>query len=253
MSQIINRFGETNKNLSGKRMVIIEYINCHDILVKIENGEIVHTNYNNFKIGKVGKLEKSCNNNLNDKNSIKKQIIKRKPIDEEIYKVWSHMRDRTSSKSIPTYKDVKCCEEWDDIINFVTWYENNYYEINGERMELDKDILVKGNKIYSPNTCVFVPHRINSLFTKRQNKRGDYPIGVSYDMKSGLYMSRCRVIDSNKSTQKYIGCYSDINEAFNSYKIFKEQYIKEVADEYKDRIPKKLYEAMYNWKVEITD
>ena len=42
-------------------------------------------------------------------------------------------------------------------------------------------------------------------------------------------------------------------EAFLCYKTEKEKYIKEVADEFKPYIPQKLYEAMYNYKVEITD
>ena len=53
--------------------------------------------------------------------------------------------------------------------------------------------------------------------------------------------------------RKYLGCYETIEKAFQAYKQFKEQYIKEIADEYKDKIPKELYEAMYNWVVEWND
>ena len=68
-------------------------------------------------------------------------------------------------------------------------------------------------------------------------------------------MSQCYTFDrkQNKSIHRNLGYFETPKEAFKSYKTFKEQYIKQVADEYKDKIPKKLYEAMYNWKVEITD
>ena len=83
------------------------------------------------------------------------------------------------------------------------WIENNYYEIEGETMCLDKDILCKGNKIYSRDTCVFVPQRINSLFTKCDNARGDNPIGVE-DLPSGNYRAYCNDGYSKKNWFRYL-------------------------------------------------
>ena len=68
----------------------------------------------------------------------------------------------------PTYKG---CTVENHLLNFqhmCKWLEENYYEIPGETMCLDKDILCKGNKIYSRNTCIFVPERINLLFVKHE-------------------------------------------------------------------------------------
>ena len=62
--------------------------------------------------------------------------------------------------------DCSVYEGWHNFQNFAKWYEDNYYEIEEEQMHLDKDILVKGNKVYSPDTCVFVPETINGLFVK---------------------------------------------------------------------------------------
>ena len=122
-------------------------------------------------------------------------------------------------------------------------------------MCLDKDILIKGNKIYSPNTCLIVPERINTLFIKCDNSRGEYPIGVveNQDKKSnyvGLTVFCCTLYE-----RKYLGSFP-INkpfQAFTCYKNFKENYIKQVADEYKDIIPQRLYDAMYKYEVEIND
>ena len=115
-------------------------------------------------------------------------------------------------------------------------------------MCLDKDILVKGNKIYSPNTCIFVPKKINSLFTKNDNSRGNLPIGVTL-CRNGKYRAQINRCGSKLN----LGYYSSLEEAFLSYKIAKEKYIKEIAEYYKDIIPKKLYNSMLCYIVEITD
>ena len=123
-------------------------------------------------------------------------------------------------------------------------------------MHLDKDILCKGNKIYSPETCIFVPNNINILFVKRDKMRGEYPIGVNYHKQhKKLYVS-CGIINKdNKHKQKFLGLFplDKPFQAFYTYKQFKENYIKQVADEYRDLIPQKLYEAMYSYEVEIND
>lgn len=151
----------------------------------------------------------------------------------------------------PAYIGCSVCDEWKNYQNFAEWCISNYYEIQNEKMQLDKDILIKGNKIYSPDTCVFVPQRINKLFIKSNKSRGEHPIGVSYDKNRNKFTSQCSKQYLNNIG--YLGSFETELEAFNVYKEFKENYIKQVADEYKDKIPKKLYYAMYNWKVEITD
>ena len=149
----------------------------------------------------------------------------------------------------PSYIGCEVSEDWLNFQNFAGWYYDNIYQIEDEVISLDKDILCKGNKIYSPDTCVFVPQTINSLFTKRDNHRGNYPVGVYYKKKNKKYIAQCNVNEK----QKHLGCYDKPEEAFQVYKNFKEKYIKEVAEEYKDKIPEKLYNAMITYEVEIDD
>lgn len=87
------------------------------------------------------------------------------------------------------YKGCTVCDEWRNLSVLSNWYLKNYYTVPNERMELDKDILVKGNKIYSPTTCVFVPQRINTLFVKSNHIRGKFPIGVYYDNSKKKYIA----------------------------------------------------------------
>ena len=117
-------------------------------------------------------------------------------------------------------------------------------------MCLDKDILIKGNEIYSPETCIFVPQKINTLFCSSKSSRGSLPIGVTYEKRYDTYVARCN--DGNKNTIS-LGSFNTPNEAFEKYKEYKECLIKSMADKYKLYIPKELYDAMYRYKVEIND
>lgn len=178
--------------------------------------------------------------------------------DDIQFRYWKHMLERCYSKTYTdkntTYKECIVCEEWLCYQNFAKWFYENYYSIKGQAMDLDKDILYKDNKVYSPQTCIFVPHRINALFIKSNATRGDYPIGVSLKKSTGKFESRCRIFECGKSKIKHIGYFNTPKEAFyDGYKIFKEQYIKQVAEENKDEIPYDLYEAMYNYVVDIND
>ncbi|MED3562341.1 AP2 domain-containing protein [Bacillus xiapuensis] len=170
------------------------------------------------------------------------------------YTTWKNMLQRCYRikyhQKYPTYTDCAVSEEWYNFQNFATWYDNNYYEVEGERMCLDKDILNKHNKIYSPDNCIFVPQSINLLFVKNDAIRGDLPIGVNFHKARNNYMARCK--NRNRKTI-YIGSFNDPIRAFQAYKMCKEELIKQTALEYKDKIPKDLYNAMMEYKVEITD
>lgn len=102
-----------------------------------------------------------------------------------------------------TYKDCSVCDEWLCYANFEKWYDDNYYEVNNEEMNLDKDILVKENKIYSPNTCIFVPQRINALFIKGKGRRGQFPMGVSYDKTRKNFRVLLRIDRKIKTFSRY--------------------------------------------------
>lgn len=166
------------------------------------------------------------------------------------YKTWIALLQRCynlkTQEKYPTYIGCSVCEEWLYFSNFKKWYDENYIE----GYQLDKDILMKGNKIYSPETCCFVPKRINSLIINGAGKRGKYPIGVFLCKKTGKYIAHF-----SNAKKKHLGIYSNIEEAFNAYKIARESYIKDIAKEYflKGLITKIIRNALYNYKIEITD
>lgn len=257
----IDRTGETGTNNFGSKMVIIEYRNNIDIDVYFPEYNFTAENvaYCNFKRGAV-----SCpyERTVCDIGFIGEGIHKIYDENGKItkcYSTWHHMLQRCYSEKYhekqPTYIGCKVSERFLNYQNFGEWDKDDYYEIEGEVMCLDKDILVKGNKIYSPETCIYVPQTINNLFTKRQSCRGDSLIGTTYHKRDKVYETWCHLIDpeTGKSNGKYLGRHDTTEKAFEVYKYYKERNIKEVADYYKDKIPQKLYNALYNYQVEITD
>ncbi len=151
-----------------------------------------------------------------------------------------------------TYKECIVCDEWLEFSNFKEWFNNSE---NGyiDGYHLDKDIITKGNTIYSPSTCCFVPPEINSLLTKRQILRGKYPIGVSEFKQNNQIKYKASI--SKFSSQCHLGYFNTPTEAFIAYKIAKEQYIKELAEKYfqEDKITKKVYNALIEYEVGIYD
>ena len=255
-SKAAERLGEARVMNCGEIAIIVNYSCYNDITVQFKKtGELVKTRYLCFKNGNVKSHFTPSVYGIG-------YLGYEKAVDEngetiKSYLVWHSMLERCYSdecqKKYPTYKGCTVCKEWHNYSNFKKWFDNNYYDVDGETMCLDKDILYKGNKIYSPDTCVFVPQNINTLFTKRNKIRGKYPIGVCFNKDKNKYQSQCNTFYNGKSKLKGLGYYNTIEDAFEVYKKFKEANIKQIADEYKDKIPDKLYEAMYNYKVEITD
>ncbi len=141
---------------------------------------------------------------------------------------------------------------WQSFQNFVAWYDENLklYMIDSIPC-IDKDLLYKNNKIYSPKNCLLVPEIINIFSTNSKYKRGKLPIGVYLDKESGKYKSQCN--DPLNRYNRNLGRYNTPEEAFMVYKKTKEQYAKDLAKEFNNKIDKRVINALTNFTVEITD
>jgi hypothetical protein len=239
----INRIGEIYYKKDGSKLEIIDYRNAFDIDVRFENGYVAkNISYYNFK---KGKLRNPYDKNLHGIGFIG---IGRYNSRCRHYQTWTDMLDRCYSNKYhsekPSYLECTLDEEWHNFQSFAEWYDNNFYQVDNEEMNLDKDILVRGNKKYSPNTCIFVPQRINKLFI-RQNlvTKNNLPMGVCKHGKR--FKAQCA--HSGKNT--HIGIYETPDEAHLAYKRYKEALIKEIATSYRSSIPENLYNSLMSYEI----
>lgn len=256
INQKEQRLNEELLNNQGCLMKIVIYNFNNDIIIEFQDKykARVHSTYKNFKNGKVKNPYCPSVNGVGIIGNKYPHSISGQTLKE--YDVWSQFIARCHSNQYKNtiYKDASCCDEWLLYESFYEWLhsQSNFDKwLNGERWAIDKDILFKGNKIYSPKTCCLVPQVINNLFTKKNIKNDDLPIGV--DKHNNKYRARCNNVYLNKS--EIIGYYDTPEEAFQAYKTYKESYIKQIAQEgyIKGNITKQCYDAMMNYEVEITD
>ena len=169
------------------------------------------------------------------------------------YNLWHNMLARcysdSSKKKRPTYEGCEVSENFKSFEYFYEWC-NEQIGFDNKDWQLDKDLLVKGNKIYSESACIFIPKEINQVLVKRENMRGKYPIGVYWSNTNKAFVAR---VNMNKGKQEFLGYFNTELEAFNAYKQAKESFIKEQANKWKTQIDPRAYNALMNYQVEIDD
>jgi len=172
------------------------------------------------------------------------------------YELWKNMLARCYSpvmhKRRPNYIGCTVSDNFKNFQWFAEWCQTQT-GFGLKDYQLEKDILIKGNKLYSEHTCRFVPNSLNMLLTKSDAARGDYPIGV-HSHQNG-YVAHCGNTARSRSTKGkgYIGIYSTPEAAFAAYKKQKEELIRAAALEHKDVISADVFEALLRYEVEITD
>lgn len=246
-----SKIGEVSYNFYGSKMTIIEFIDTKNITIEFENGYITKTRYSEFKSGEIKNPydKRVFNVGYHGIGEYKVSVKQKHTIQ---YHYWYDMLKRCYdiryTDKHTTYKEVTVCDEWHNFQTFAKWFDKNYYTVLDQRMELDKDILNPNSKQYNPNNCCFVPKDINTLFVtpNAENKTRDLPLGVD---KIGKTSYNARVSKRLKGTRETHKGFSNYTDAFKKYKDVKESYIKEIANEYKQYIPKILYDALYRYEI----
>ena len=169
------------------------------------------------------------------------------------YNLWYSMLRRcysdNSKKKHPTYEGCEVSNNFKSYEYFYEWC-NKQIGFGNEGFELDKDLLIKGNKIYSESACVFIPREINSLLIKREASRGEHLIGVYWDKRDKAFVAQ---VSQSKGKRERLGYFKTELEAFKAYKTAKESFIKEQANKWKGQIDERAYNALMSYTVEITD
>ena len=230
---------------------VTEYIDSHNITVKFLNtGAIKNTTTSALTTGilKDSEVHDTHKYGVMD---IPKSVGRGGRCDP-LYKKWNGMMQRCYNPknkiNNPAYEACTSSETFRHFSKFKSWY---YSQIGCEQegWHLDKDILIKGNKVYSEDTCCIVPPEINVALANNKSVRGSFPQGVIYNSTKTRYRARIQRGDKWES----LGTYDTPEEAFNAYKQAKEAHIKSLAEKWKDQIDNRVYEALMNWKVEIPD
>lgn len=157
------------------------------------------------------------------------------------YQQWKNMllRCYVKAERHHAYEDARVCEEWLNFQVFAKWYDEHYYKIE-ESLQIDKDVKYPGNTIYSPQTCILIPQRINLMFTNKPNNRG-LPNGI--------------IIQGNSYIAKYnherLGKFDTVEEAYHYQTKKKKEVIVELANEYKNIMPEYVYDIVVGYEFDI--
>ena len=244
--------GKVYKSTSSGDFKILKYNNKENVEIEFVNtGFETVARFTNIKSGSikdpyaplvygVGVLGTKYPSKLNGRNT-------------KEYDLWHSMLERCYSdiykKKYPTYEGCEASENFKSYEYFYEWC-NKQIGFGVSDFELDKDLLVKGNKIYSENICVFIPSEINSLLTKRTASRGNHLIGVHWSKTNKAFVAQVR---KNKGKQEFLGYFKTELEAFKAYKQAKESFIKEQANKWVGKIDPRAYNALMNYEVSIDD
>lgn len=163
------------------------------------------------------------------------------------YNTWKNMLQRAYCPKLhasrPTYIGCSVSDEWLDYQDFAKWFENHEYSDYG--YELDKDLLIPTNKVYAPDRCVFVPSQLNSLLTDSKAIQGQYLQGVSFHKGRNKFVAGIKI----SGKRKHLGLFETEIDAYHAYKKAKEQYVKRMANLWRDDIADNVFDALMNWEL----
>lgn len=238
-------FGTQFQTKKGGACTVISYVNNKNVLVMFEDGTLVNCRSGNLTRGMVSNPNKPsvfgvgvCDmDNIDCENNKK-------------YQLWYSILRRAYSdvyhQGKPTYKDVEVCDRWKRFSKFSEDIEKIPFFDKSltSGYELDKDILVKGNRIYSPTTVCFVPRSINIIFKTPKNNQTKLPVGVTFNKRLNKYVA---CLNGYNEKSNHIGVFETVEEAHERYVLEKKKHLVNLLDLYENEIEYKVYQALLNW------
>lgn len=166
------------------------------------------------------------------------------------YSTWQDMIRRCYDIKVQekhsSYKGCYVCEEWLRFSNFKSWMETQDWEGN----DLDKDILIRGNKVYSPQRCVFVERMVNGFILENGRSRGDWPIGVSWNKSMNAFSSKVNnPITKKQENLGYFHCPQEAHQTWLARKLELARQLAALQDD--PRVAKALVERYENYAINI--
>ena len=237
--------GFTNK--SGETCVVETYINAKEVYVSFNGEPYIKP----FRIGNLvrGEFENLYSPKVRGVGYL--GLGKYSAKDKLEYQTWTNMLKRSydiqTKNSQPAYKHTVVCKEWHNFQNFAEWCNNQKgfgsKDENGRFYQLDKDLICLGSKVYSPETCCFVPQWINLVVSKRVSKRS-HPTGVCWID----HLKKFQASTTKFGKPVFLGYFDKEEDAFLAFKTCKESYVKELACAHKDKVCSRVYESLINYQ-----
>ena len=244
--------GKMCKSLNSGDFKIVKYNDAHNVEIRfLKTGFEMTVELGNIRKGEVKDPHSPSVRGVGIIGA--KYPSKINGVHTKEYGLWRRMLSRcyddAFKKKQPTYIGCEVSDKFKSYEYFYEWC-NEQIGFDNKDWQLDKDLLIKGNKVYSESTCVFIPREINQILVKREASRGVHLISVHWCNASKAFVA---MVSKNKGKQEYLGCFKTEIEAFNAYKEAKEAFVKEQANKWKSQIDERAYEALMNYTVEITD
>lgn len=259
------KVGDVMKNNEGYSLEVIAYENANNVTIRwLDCGTEEVTAAGNISRGMIKYLNKPSVFGVGylgygrfvpgEKRLTEGQIR----LPTHLHRHWRHVLERAlpGVRDVPRYEDAEVCPEWHNFQNFGEWaiLQKNHdgVENNGRLWHLDKDILVSGNKLYSPNTCCFAPNEVNAFFTKKDiGNTGYFGVneirGKRATYKTG-YIARCTV----NGIREYLGFYDTPEEAFFVYADAKERAARELAKKWEGIVDDRITNLLYAYEFDRT-
>lgn len=238
---IIISVGDTGQTKYGCIYKVIRVLGNQKLLIEFQDehkhiSEVYATNFKNGTVWNPYQVTLYGHGYVGDGH----YLASRGGRDTPEYTAWRNVFKRCYhepyQRTHPSYIDCSVCPEWHNYQVYAQWWHENYYDVPGEKVQFDKDILVKGNRIYSPEYCLFVPQRINLIF---QGKRISNPLATGVLQRGNKYVAMYNT--------KSLGSFVLLEDAIEAHDKAKRKAIINVANEYKDKIPTRVYEALINY------
>ena len=245
------KIGEIFSTKSFGKLEVVSFKSALEVKVKFQDtGSVICARAEHIRNGQVRDPYKPTVYGVGIVGNVKTKFDGK---NTQVYNTWYNMLSRGYCKRLhqkyPSYTDVSVCEDWLYLEKFKTWFDENYQE----GYHLDKDLLVKGNRVYSPETSIFIPQRLNGLLIQNKSLRvDDLPLGISFNKSSGKYISRCH---EGNCQPTILGYFDNPKAAFKIYKEFKEDLVKSLAEEYysSGQITELAYNALLKFEVTEED
>lgn len=245
------RLIESKSNYEGRifdtaingKLLVTEYVNKNTVCVKfLDTGYETVTRMSQIKEGKVRDASKI--NTVMGIASTHGEVTKIEGKHVREYVVWRAMLERcynSNDSTNPSYTVCSVSDNFKSFKYFKSWC-NKQIGFNQDDFQLDKDILSTENKIYSEDTCVFVPREVNMFFA---GKVDNQCTGIYWHKRDKKWYATI----SCSGVVTHLGSFKTEKEAFNVYLSAKIKRGVFLAEKWKDKVDNRVYEALINWNV----